>query len=100
MKMFLISDNVDTLTGMRLTGVEGAIARSREEFSLEIESVLNDKSIGVLVVTEKLAAQFSDIVNQVKSTYKLPLIVDIPDRYGTTKKNNFISEYVNEAIGL
>ena len=100
MKMFLISDNVDTLTGMRLTGVEGVIARSREEFSREIESVLNDKSIGVLVVTEKLAAQFSDIVNQVKSTYKLPLIVDIPDRYGTTKKNNFISEYVNEAIGL
>lgn len=27
MKMFLISDNIDTCTGMRLAGVEGVVAR-------------------------------------------------------------------------
>ena len=27
MKMFLISDNVDTQTGMRLAGVEGVVVR-------------------------------------------------------------------------
>lgn len=26
MKMYLISDNIDTLTGMRLAGVEGALS--------------------------------------------------------------------------
>ena len=26
MKMYLISDNIDTLTGMRLAGVEGAVS--------------------------------------------------------------------------
>ena len=31
MKMFLISDNVDTETGMRLTGVEGVVVHEREE---------------------------------------------------------------------
>ena len=31
MKMFLISDNVDTLTGMRLAGVEGCIVHERAE---------------------------------------------------------------------
>ena len=29
MKMFLISDNVDTLTGMRLAGVEGCIVHEK-----------------------------------------------------------------------
>ncbi len=31
MKMFLISDNIDTQTGMRLAGVEGVVVHEREE---------------------------------------------------------------------
>lgn len=29
--MYLISDNTDTLTGMRLAGVEGILVRSRDQ---------------------------------------------------------------------
>ena len=31
MKMFLISDNVDTYTGMRLAGVDGVVVHERDE---------------------------------------------------------------------
>lgn len=31
MKMYLISDNVDTLTGMRLAGVDGIVVHERDE---------------------------------------------------------------------
>ena len=31
MKMYLISDNVDTLTGMRLAGVDGIVVHKRDE---------------------------------------------------------------------
>ena len=31
MKMYLISDNVDTYTGMRLAGVEGVVVHERKE---------------------------------------------------------------------
>ena len=31
MKMYLISDNVDTLTGMRLAGVDGVVVHERDE---------------------------------------------------------------------
>ena len=54
MKMYLISDNVDTLTGMRLAGVERT----------------------------------------------MPLLIEIPDRHGTGRRKDFITSYVNEAIGL
>ena len=31
MKMYLISDNIDTYTGMRLAGVEGVVVHERAE---------------------------------------------------------------------
>ena len=31
MRMYLISDNIDTYTGMRLSGVEGVVVHEREE---------------------------------------------------------------------
>ena len=31
MKMYLISDNVDTYTGMRLAGVDGIVVHERDE---------------------------------------------------------------------
>ena len=30
MRMYLISDNIDTYTGMRLSGVEGVVVHERE----------------------------------------------------------------------
>ena len=30
MKMYLISDNIDTLTGMRLAGIDGVIAHTKD----------------------------------------------------------------------
>ena len=30
MKMYLISDNIDTLTGMRLAGIDGSLAHTKE----------------------------------------------------------------------
>ena len=43
MKMYLISDNIDTLTGMRLAGVEGAVVHKREELKEELDKALADK---------------------------------------------------------
>jgi len=44
MKMFLISDNVDTQTGMRLAGVEGVVVHEREELYDTLQKTLADKS--------------------------------------------------------
>ena len=53
MKMYLISDNIDTWTGMRLAGVEGAVVHEKQELKAEIDKVLADKEIGILLLTEK-----------------------------------------------
>lgn len=100
MKMYLISDNVDTWTGMRLAGVEGSVVHEKEELKAELSKVLADKEIGIVLLTEKFGRDFPDLVNDVKLNHKLPLFVEIPDRHGTGRKPDFITAYVNEAIGL
>ena len=67
---------------------------------LELDKVLADKEIGIVLLTEKFGREFPDIIDDVKLNRKLPLIIEIPDRHGTGRKPNFITDYVNEAIGL
>ena len=100
MKMYLISDNVDTLTGMRLAGVEGVVVHEREEFRSALEKACTDKDIGIILLTEKFGRDFPDLVNAEMLSHRLPLIIDIPDRHGTGRRPDFITAYVNEAIGL
>lgn len=100
MKMFLISDNVDTYTGMRLAGIEGVVVHEREELERELDRVLQDSEIGIVLLTEKFQRDFPDLVDEAKMKHRLPLFVEIPDRHGTGRSRNFITDYMSEAIGL
>ena len=100
MKMYLISDNVDTLTGMRLAGIEGELAHGRKEAKAAVEKVLNDKKLGILLITEKLSFEIPEIVDDIKLNRRQTLLVEIPDRHGFGRQKNFITNYINEAIGI
>lgn len=98
--MYLISDNIDTLTGMRLAGVEGVIVHEHDELKEALERTIADKEIGIILLTEKFGREFPEIIDDVKLHHKTPLIIEIPDRHGTGRRPDFITSYVNEAIGL
>ena len=100
MKMFLISDNIDTLTGMRLAGVDGVVVHERQELRKAMEAAMEDSSIGILLLTEKFGREIPDLVDEMKLGRTMPLLIEIPDRHGTGRKKDFITSYVNEAIGL
>ena len=90
MKMYLISDNVDTYTGMRLAGVDGIVIHEREELRTALEDVLADKTVGIVLLTEKLGREFPDLIDTFRLERKMPLLVEIPDRHGTGRKKDFI----------
>lgn len=100
MKMFLISDNVDTYTGMRLAGVEGVVVHEREELRRALEEAVEHKEYGIILLTEKFGKEFPDIIDDIRLNHRLPLLIEIPDRHGTGRAPDFITSYVNEAIGL
>ena len=53
MQMFLISDNADTYTGMRLAGVEGVIVHTHDELKDALQKAISNKEIGIILLTEK-----------------------------------------------
>ena len=85
---------------MRLAGVEGVVVHERDELKDALEKAIANKEIGILLLTEKFGREFPQIVDDVKLNHKTPLIIEIPDRHGTGRKPDFITGYVNEAIGL
>ena len=100
MKMYLISDNIDTYTGMRLAGVEGVVVHTHNELKDALEKAISNKEIGIILLTEKFGRDFPEVVTPLKMATKVPIIIEVPDRHGTGRKPDFITSYVNEAIGL
>lgn len=100
MKMYLVSDNIDTLTGMRLAGVEGVVVKGETELKKALEQVLADKEIGIVLLTEKFGRDYPELINGIRLERTFPLFVEIPDRHGSGRRADFITAYVNEAIGL
>lgn len=100
MKSYLISDNVDTATGMRLAGIEGEVVHERDELTDAINRASKDKDTGIIFITELLTQKYPDVVGNAKENLKNTLILEIPDRHGSTRRADFITAYINEAIGV
>ena len=75
MKAFLVSDNHDSLVGMRLAGVQGCLVHTSEEAFDAIENVLKQKDIAILAITEKAAEMAPNLIQQLRERGELPLVV-------------------------
>ncbi len=100
MKSFLISDNRDTYVAMRLAGISGVIVHEREEILEAIKKALDDPSIGILILTELILAKVEKEIMTLKLHRKYPLIVEIPDRHGQRRDDNYITKHINESVGI
>lgn len=100
MKFFLLTDNIDTLKGMRLVGIEGVVIHERYEVIKELDIAVNNKEIGILLITTKLVNLCPDVISELKLKLSKPLIVEVPDRHGETDIGKEIDSYVSDAIGV
>ena len=99
MKMFVISDNNDTFTGMKLCGVNGVVVHTEEEVVAAVERALEDKSIGIIMITEKLRRLADSYISQKMNSLGEPLFLEIPDRHGSTRRSS-IGSFISTSIGL
>lgn len=100
MKFYLISDNIDTLTGLRLAGIEGQVVHTRTEFLTLLEEKMKDESLAIILVTTKLIELAPNVISEIKLKQPKPLITEIPDRHGESKIGEAIDRYVSQAIGV
>lgn len=100
MRFYLISDNVDTQKGMRLAGIEGVVVHGENELIGTLEMCIADDSLGIILITEKLAELIPKRLDEMRRLGHLPLVVVVPDRHGTRREHDFITKYVRDAIGV
>ncbi len=100
MRFFLISDNIDTVTGMRLSGISGVIAHNREDVLRELESACEDQEMGIILITEVLAELVPDELKEIRLDSSKPIITIIPDRHGERRPKDYITNYIKESIGI
>lgn len=85
---------------MRLAGVDGVVLHEREEVLKALKAATLDPEIGIILLTEKVVDMVQDEVMDYKLKNKKPLIIEIPDRHGTTRGTDIITNYIRESVGI
>lgn len=100
MRFKLISDNTDTLVGMRLAGIPGTMAKTEEEIKRALKKSIDDEDVAIILITEKLAEMCKDLIYELKNSDIKTLIVEIPDSKSTKRKKDAITQYIRDAVGI
>ena len=99
MRSVLISDNRDTLLGMRLAGIDGYLANERDKVLELVKKEMNNSDTGILFLTEAAAELIREDLIEMRKKSLFPLITVIPDRHGF-QKDNGITKYITQALGV
>lgn len=100
MKFFVISDNLDTVTGLRLAGIKGVVVHERGEVLKALEEAAEDPETGIIIMTELLAESVQEEVKAIRLDSRKPIITVIPGRHGERRRPDYITNYIKESIGL
>lgn len=101
MRFYLISDNEDTLVGMRLAGIEGTMVANETDALKELNKAMKRvEDTAVVLITQNVVDMIPETVYNLKMNCKRPLIVEVPDRNGNGRTKDAITRYVREAVGI
>jgi len=99
MKIAGICDK-DTAAGLRLAGIE--YLRIPDGDALKIWNEISDRNdVGVVFITEKIAEDIGERLNDYRVRNILPIIVEIPDKNGRRKDHvDYVSHLIKKAVGV
>lgn len=98
MRFYLLTDDTDSLIGMRLAGIEGKLVSDRNSVLSEIERIKTTDT-SILLLTPGVAALCRDLLVDLKKQNR-PLIVEIPDSNPEHNPADSVTDYIRDAIGV
>lgn len=96
----VVIGNEETLTGFKLAGITRTY--SAEDAKGSLESILNDRTVGIIMISEKCAQEHQEILNRGRKDKKklTPIIVEIPDNTGPIAREvDPLQELIRRALG-
>ena len=97
-KIYILGD-INTVTALRLAGVEGRVA-SRENVALHLDELIERGDAGVIVITRKLAEEIQEKIYNVNLNSAIPVIVEVPGIDDPRGFSASILDYITEALGI
>jgi V/A-type H+-transporting ATPase subunit F len=99
MKFYVIGDR-QTVLGFRLVGIDGTDVETREEALGALKAAVAEKEVGIILITEAIAAQVRDEVEARLYGMGFPLVLEIPDLLGPSADRPPLEDIVRKAIGI
>lgn len=100
MKSYVITDDIKTLVGMQLTGVEGQLIDLSHPFEEIFNQVIENDEIGILMISPKLIQKNQQRVDDVRFNRSVPLIVEILGADEYEKGKSTITETIQKAVNI
>ena len=82
MEVFVIADH-HTCLAFSLGGITTRTVKGREEAIAALEFTIDKQEVGLVLITEKVAALVRPEMNKILYTMHRPLVVEIPDSSGS-----------------
>ena len=99
MKLMVIG-HPDAVRGFALVGVQGEIVTTAETLKAALDKALDDKSIGIILVTEDAAALARQRIDYLTAHSTIPLVVEIPGPGGPQADRPSLSEVIRRTTGV
>jgi V/A-type H+-transporting ATPase subunit F len=99
MKFYVIGDR-QTVLGFRLVGIEGVEAEDRGDALAALKDAAAREGVGIILITEKVAARIRDEVEARLYGMGFPLVLEIPDSGGPSPERPPLEDVVRKAIGI
>jgi len=98
-KFYCIAD-ADTVRGFRLAGVAGETVGSEAEAADALDRAARRPDLGIVILTDEVAAGIRDAVDALRSGRDRPLIVEVPGPAGRMAGRKTLRQFVQEAVGI
>ena len=100
MKIVVVGDT-DTAVGLKLAGVSDAyVVNDKQEAESIIKKLSQTEDVGLIVITEKIANQIRPVIRKILEQ-DLPILVEIPDKYGPVSgETDIIRDLIRKAVGI
>ena len=99
MKVCCIADE-KTVRGFRLAGIAGQVVTTVAQAAAAVEQAAAQADVGIIILTEKVAAGVRQQVEGIRWERVRPLIVEIPGPEGPLAGRKSLRQFVQEAVGI